>query len=257
MPITTFAKNLFEVLKLVIDIGNTLTKIAVFNNEIITEILGVKSNITASVSSLVSKYGTPESCLISSVKGPTDNIVNGIQQLGIKKVVTIRSGLRLPVKMAYKTPETLGSDRIANACGAVQSYPDQNVLVVDLGTCIKYDLITESGVYMGGGISPGLKMRYKALSSFTGQLPYFKIIPSFPELIGQSTEGSIRSGVENGIIAELDGIIDQYQLTYKSLTTILTGGDNVRFADKLKNTIFVAPNLTLNGLKVILDHNDI
>ena len=168
----------------------------------------------------------------------------------------MRSGLLLPVKVLYKTPETLGNDRLANVCGARIQYPDANVLVIDMGTCIKYDFISADGFYHGGGISPGLTMRYKALTRFTSQLPYFKPVEEFPVLIGQSTEGSMRSGVENGILEEVKGIISQYQELFDQTLIMLTGGDCAKFADKLKSPIFVAPNLTLSGLKVILDHND-
>lgn len=243
--------------KLVIDIGNSLTKIACFSGDEMIEVVAIKSNILSVVAALSNKYGIPKSCLISSVKGSAEDLIAELKQSGIEKTVVIRSGLRLPVKIAYKTPETLGSDRLANACGAWLLFPDENILVVDLGTCIKFDLITLKGEYQGGGISPGLKMRYKALSSFTGQLPYFKPETTFPELIGQSTEGSIRSGVENGILAELNGIINRYETMLQSIIIIFTGGDHSRFADKVKSPIFVAPNLTLNGLKVILDHNDL
>ena len=108
----------------------------------------------------------------------------------------------------------------------------------------------------GGSISPGLGMRYKALTRFTSQLPYFKPVEEFPELTGQSTEGAIRSGVENGILEEVNGIIHRYRELFDQTHIILTGGDHAKFADKLKSPIFVAPNLTLTGLKVILDHND-
>lgn len=243
--------------KLVIDIGNSLTKIACFKGDEIVEVITVKSNIFSGVSALSHQYGIPKSCLISIVKGSADDTIAELKLSGIEKTVVIRSGLRLPVKIGYKTPETLGSDRLANACGAWQLYPDKNILVVDLGTCIKYDFITLKGEYLGGAISPGLRMRYKALSHFTDQLPYFKPDTEFPDLVGQSTEGSIRSGVENGILAELDGTINRYETIYHSLIIIFTGGDHSRFADKVKSPIFVAPNLTLNGLKVILDHNDL
>ena len=162
----------------------------------------------------------------------------------------------LPVRNGYKTPQTLGQDRIANACAAWKFNPDKNTLTIDLGTCIKYDFVDETGLYHGGAIAPGLAMRYKALTRFTGQLPYFKPIDEFPDLIGQSTESSIRSGVENGILFELKGAIEAYSQQFGRTSVILTGGDHPKFADKLKSPIFVAPNLTLNGLKVILDAND-
>ncbi len=125
-----------------------------------------------------------------------------------------------------------------------------------MGTCIKYDFVSSQGIYQGGSISPGLVMRYKALTRFTSQLPYYKPVEIFPDLIGQSTEGAIRSGVENGMLGELNEIVLRYKELFDQTQIIITGGDHTRFADKLKSPIFVAPNLTLTGLKVILDHND-
>ncbi len=182
--------------------------------------------------------------------------MTALEPIKASRLLFVRSGLLLPIKVLYKTPETLGNDRLANVCAAWSLYPEQNSLVIDLGTCIKYDFVSASGTYPGGSISPGLSMRYKALTRFTSQLPYFKPVDEFPELTGQSTEGAIRSGVENGILEEVNGIIARYQELFDQTRIILTGGDHSKFADKLKSVIFAAPNLTLTGLKVILDHND-
>ncbi len=207
-------------------------------------------------SELIEKYGSPFSAIFSSVNNNVDADMEELRQAGITHIITLRSGLKMPIKIHYKTPETLGNDRIANMCGAWSLFPGKNVLVADAGTCIKYDLLTRAGDYFGGAISPGLKMRYQALSRFTARLPNLKPRTDFPELIGISTEGSIRSGVENGMLAEMEGILSQYRNNYPDLSVIVTGGDHERFAGKLKSPIFVAPNLTINGLKVILDNND-
>lgn len=243
---------------MVIDEGNTLVKLAVFRGQELTELTRLRKLSVEDLSKIAAAYPDLYSIMWSSVRVP-DQLPAELEELPPQvKIVPLRSGLLLPVKVQYKTPETLGHDRLANACGAHQMYSHENALVVDMGTCIKYDLITADDCYIGGAISPGLNMRYKALSRFTEKLPYLKYLaPEFPELTGQSTEGSIRSGVEQGILAEIDGICQKYMGLYKDLKIILTGGDHERFADKLKSPIFVAPNLTLKGLKAILDHNDI
>lgn len=244
--------------KLVIDEGNTLVKMAVFRDQELSEPVKLRKLAAGDLMQIAESNPDLHSVIWSSVRD-TDSLPAEFAELPPHvKVVPLRSGLLLPVKVKYKTPETLGHDRLANACGASVLFKNQNVLVIDMGTCIKYDFVTADNSYAGGSISPGLNMRYKALSRFTEKLPYLKYLsPEFPELTGQSTEGSIRSGVEQGILAEADGICRKYMELHNDLKIILTGGDHERFADKLKSPIFVAPNLTLKGLKAILDHNDI
>lgn len=243
-------------LKIVIDIGNTRTKIAVFKKNSLLECQKVKGNFKSLLSELVTTHGVPSACIISRVAMNEEELMDALTAVRSARLLFFRSGLLLPLKVLYKTPETLGNDRLANACGAWNLYPGQNSLVVDMGTCIKYDFVSEGGTYPGGSISPGLSMRYKALSRFTSQLPNYKPVEEFPELTGQSTENAMRSGVENGLLEEVKGIILRYQAQFDQTQIILTGGDSSKFADKLKSPIFVAPNLTLTGLKVILDHND-
>ncbi len=243
-------------MKMVIDVGNTRTKIALFKDDSIIVNESVKSNFSSLLSKLVSLYGTPSSCIVSKVSMNDADLMAALEPVINSNLLFFRSGLVLPVRVMYKTPETLGNDRLANACGAWALRPDNNILIIDLGTCIKYDFVSAQGIYQGGSISPGLIMRYKALTRFTSQLPYYKPVELFPDLIGQSTEGAIRSGVENGMLSELNDIVLRYKELFDQTQIIITGGDHARFADKLKSPIFVAPNLTLTGLKVILDHND-
>lgn len=242
--------------KLVLDVGNTRTKIAVFIGDTIIETRTIKGKFISDLGRLIQLHGNPVASIVATVAATEQELRPELEAVIPGKLLFIRSGLKLPVKNNYKTPQTLGHDRLANACGAWKYNQNKNSLVIDLGTCIKYDFIDATGAYHGGAISPGLAMRYKALTRFTGQLPYFKPVEEFPALIGQSTESSIRSGVENGILEELKGTIAQYRTQFDPLDVILTGGDHPKFADKLKSAIFVAPNLTLNGLKEILDYND-
>lgn len=244
--------------KLIIDRGNTLTKVAVFEGETLTAIHTISRRPVPELGRLVKSIPAVDRAIIASVADDADLLEEALKGVGISRVIRVRSGLLLPVRITYKTPDTLGADRIANVCGAQFRFPQQNCLVVDLGTCIKYDLITSDGSYPGGSISPGMGIRYRALHQFTGKLPLVEAsLPGeFPTLTGQSTTASLRSGVEQGVLAEVDGITGKYLEHYKELKIILTGGDHARFADQLKSPIFVAPNLTLEGLRVILDHND-
>lgn len=258
LQITIFGKFIFALHKLIIDRGNTFTKVAVFEGDSLTALHTISRRPIPELGRLLHSFPPLASGIVSSVATDTKLLVEALNSMGINKVFWVRSGLRLPVRITYKTPETLGADRIANVCATRYRFPGQNCLVIDLGTCIKYDLVLADGTYPGGSISPGMKIRYKALHHFTEKLPLVEAsIPGkFPVLTGQSTTASLHSGVEQGIRAELNGITESYLQQYKELKIIITGGDHSRFADKLKSPIFVAPNLTLEGLRVILDHND-
>lgn len=240
----------------VIDVGNTSVKIGVFSATGLVDASATKKEFRKELVRLVNLYGRPSACLVSSVSFTEHELRTELGPLFSARIIFLRSGLLLPVKVRYKTPETLGNDRLANACAAATLFPNANCLVADAGTCLKFDLVTHTGDYLGGSISPGLYMRYKALSHFTRRLPLFKPDSGNPELVGQSTEASIRSGVENGMSAELEGMIEMYRQSFDPLKVILTGGDHVKFERKVKSPIFVAPNLTLTGLKAILDCND-
>jgi type III pantothenate kinase len=161
----------------------------------------------------------------------------------------------IPIKNSYKTPDTLGKDRLAAAIGLAHLFPKSDALVIDCGTAIKYDFVSAKGEYLGGGIAPGMHMRFHALHTFTDKLPLVEFDED-SDLVGQDTLGSIRSGVINGVAAEIDGIIQQYQSRYPKLNIALTGGELKYFADRLKNAIFADPNLVLKGLQQILIFNE-
>jgi type III pantothenate kinase len=160
----------------------------------------------------------------------------------------------VPLTIDYKTPETLGRDRIALVAGAAAMYPGKNVLAIDAGSCITYDLVTSAGHYLGGAISPGIDMRLKALNTFTGKLPLVQQ-QDFYRLIGNTTTTSILSGVINGTVEEVKGIIGHYRSEFENLKVILTGGGQEFLLNKIKSDIFAVPDLLLMGLNKILDHN--
>ncbi|HKR04893.1 MAG TPA: type III pantothenate kinase [Bacteroidia bacterium] len=239
-------------MNLIIDIGNTLTKLAIFNNDKLIE-QWTEDNDTGKTS-----HANPGKNLdISNVILSTVTENNPLPpQTNKEKSFTIilDHSTPLPIKNKYKTPQTLGNDRLANAVGATLFFPKKNVLIIDLGTCIKYDFIDKRKNYPGGAISPGFEMRFKALKHYTAKLPLIKPSKKF-SLTGNSTEQSILSGVQNGIIFEINGAIEQYKKKYDELKVILTGGDHAFFADHLKSSIFAAPNLTVQGLNEILNYN--
>jgi type III pantothenate kinase len=154
----------------------------------------------------------------------------------------------------YTTPTTLGLDRIALAAAAANIFAGKNTLVIDAGTCVTYDFVDRETNYWGGSISPGLSMRLKAMATFTSLLPQIEVTPN-ANLIGDSTETCMQSGALNGLVAEIEGIIDRYAEQFQDLHTVVTGGDVKTLAPLVKNNIFARPNFLLEGLHGILAFN--
>lgn len=160
----------------------------------------------------------------------------------------------LPLKINYQSPATLGVDRIAAATGSTVLFKGGNNLVIDIGTCITYDMVDSDSVYHGGGISPGVDMRLKAMHKFTSGLPLVAV-KGMPELIGKTTRECMLSGVIHGTVAELEGIILRYRQFFEQLNIIICGGGAIFFESKIKDDIFAVPNLVLVGLNHILRYN--
>ncbi|MFP4555947.1 MAG: type III pantothenate kinase [Bacteroidales bacterium] len=235
---------------LVIDVGNTLTKLAVFKgNELVKEDK-VGSVCLQDIQQMVSDYKVKNAIISSVATIPTD--CHDYLESNVS-LVQFTSTMPMPIKNLYKTPQTLGPDRVAAAVAANMLYPNSNVLVVDSGTALTYDVITANAEYLGGAISLGISMRFKALNTFTSKLPLLNITNNYP-IIGSSTNDSILSGVLNGVVNEVDAYIGAIKREYHQLKIVFTGGDAFFFDKKLKNSIFVHPNLVLIGLNRILNY---
>jgi type III pantothenate kinase len=240
--------------KLIIDIGNTLQKLAVFEEKklIFKEIT---ENLSPSfLSSFIIEHGPFNGIIQSSVvihDPETEKIL-----IHEGKFILLTNYTPVPVKNLYETPESLGKDRIAGSVGAWSLFPGRNILIIDAGTCITYDLVNRNGEYLGGGISPGLRMRFKAMNTFTGKLPLIEP-DDYDGLIGRSTRESILSGVYNGVLGEIRETIRQYHDSFDELVVFITGGDSEFLHSKLKIDIFAAPELVLFGLNEIFDYNDL
>jgi type III pantothenate kinase len=191
--------------------------------------------------------------ILSTVK-PYDEELNRVLTEEFDQFIELDHRTELPIENLYETPETLGKDRIAAAVGANELFPDQNLLIIDAGTAITYDLVSEKNQFIGGNISPGLEMRFKALHHFTGRLPLISYSEVF-QPIGRNTHDAILAGVQNGILFEMEQTIDFFNRNYQNLHIIMTGGDSNFFDKKLNYSIFVHFNLTLIGLNRILEHN--
>ena len=240
-------------MKLLIDIGNTLCKIAIFDNQQMLYFANVEKLHNERIKKLSKEFPQISHVIISSVAGLPGELVSLLNSL-FKSVMQLNSNTLLPFKLDYKTPETLGLDRIAIVAGANYIFPKHNVLAIDMGTAITYDFLTSDGIYKGGNISPGMQIRFKSLNMFTKNLPLLSSHDGFP-FLGNSTENAIVSGVQTGIIFEIDAYIDRLRKEYFDLKVVLSGGDCFFFAEKLKNTIFVERDIVLKGLNRILNFN--
>lgn len=236
-------------LKAVVDIGNSFTKIFVFNEDEITGRFRFENHLEHEILECIKSINY-HSSIVSSVK----SVPEYVSQL--QNLLILNSSTPLPFQKDYHTPDTLGNDRLALAAGAVYLFPGKNILVIDAGTCITYDFVDSDTIYRGGAISPGLQIRFKALNTFTEKLPFVEISKNESiALTGKSTRESILSGVVRGIALEIDGMIAQYTKDYEELTVLFTGGDAEYLKNHLKNKIFANLNLQAIGLNHILNYN--
>ena len=237
---------------LIIDAGNTRVKVFVFEEDsLLFDIVCAGDFLLQNLEKIFSKFVVSK-IILSSVGGINEEVVTFLSEKA--PVLLLTSETKVPFVNAYGTPKTLGVDRIALMAAASVQYSKQNVLVIDAGTCVTYDLLTKDKVYLGGAISLGLQMRYKSLNAFTEKLPKLEFLA--PEnLIGTNTETSIHSGVVNGLVAEINGVVEQYKQQFSDLTVVLTGGDTIYLSKRLKNGIFAHPNFLIEGLHAILKHN--
>ncbi len=240
-------------MNLVIDIGNTRTKFSVFNRGEVLITVPVDEFLPEHIEVLQAEHPSLNCIIISSVKDYSAELKEIIHKK-FERVIELDENTPLPIENCYETKDTLGKDRIAAVVGANDLYPETNLLVIDAGTAITFDIINNKGQYLGGNISPGIEMRFKALHQFTGRLPK---VPQqeFNKLYGTTTEEAIRAGVQHGVVFEVDKAIDTFKEFYGNLKVIITGGDADFFDKKLKNSFFVHFNLTALGLNRILEYN--
>lgn len=234
------------------DFGNTRKKVAVFNNDTVTETVYLENDDNTSIETVLEKY-QPSKTILSSVVHHNE----GIEPLLAAKTQfhKLSHESKLPFTTPVGKPETIGADRLALSCGAAHFYPNCNNLIIALGSCITFNFLNIKKEFIGGSISPGLKMRFKALHEFTALLPEVQAEPIFP-LIGYDTKTNILSGVIMGMAKEIDGITAEYDAKFDKFNAILTGGDSTYFVPLLKNKIFADQNLLFKGLYAISELNN-
>jgi type III pantothenate kinase len=240
-------------MNLCIDIGNSFAKTAVFSGSAIVNLrqspeLGVKE-----IDSLKSDFPEINNTILCSVRKHNQDLISHLQN-EFSKVLVFDNTTAIPLTNQYKSASTLGKDRLAAIIGANNNFPDRNVLVVDAGTAITYDFVDKFNRFKGGNISPGMSLRFRALHEFTGRLPLVSPVEDVAFLADNTTD-AISSGVQNGIIFEMETYIGRLKEKYNDLVIIFTGGDAKYFDKKLKYTIFVDPDLVFTGLNRILTYN--
>lgn len=238
-------------MNLIVDIGNTLSKIAIVDGDIVKFSNKFNSLNANDIEEVLNKYPIKKS--IISIVGNVDERIIKYLTANCKTII-LNQETPIPIKNQYSTPKTLGYDRIAVCVGANYLFPQKDILVIDAGTAITYEIITSEGIYLGGAISPGISLRFKSLNDHTSKLPYLEKDETYP-LIGTNTKDCIYSGILNGIVAEADNYIDSIKTKFPLIYVLLTGGDSNFFANKLKNSIFVNQNLMIIGLNRILEFN--
>ncbi|MFN3299118.1 MAG: type III pantothenate kinase [Sediminibacterium sp.] len=239
-------------ISLCLDFGNTRLKVAVFNGRDFQEEINLPEATVESITALMNQW-KPKKVILSSVINH-DPAIESImaEQTAFHR---LSHASLLPLTTPVGKPETIGADRLALVAAAVDLFPKQHNLVIGLGTCITYNFINNQHEFLGGSISPGMNMRFRAMHEQTALLPYIKAESPFP-LIGYDTKTNLLSGVIWGMTKEIDGIIDEYALKYSNFNVLLTGGDMPFFVPHLKNRIFADPNLIFKGLYAISEFNN-
>ncbi|NDW13250.1 type III pantothenate kinase [Bacteroides sp. 214] len=240
-------------MNLIIDIGNSSSKIAFFEGKELVHVAVEEGCALKTLFELCQVYPV-NSGIIASVVNLSEAAIEQVNQINIP-IIWLNKETKLPVINLYRTPETLGADRIAAVIAANEQYPGRDILVIDAGTAITFEFIDAKGQYHGGNISPGVEVRFKALNHYTGKLPLVASEGELP-LLGHNTDTAIRAGVLKGIEYEIQGYITTLKRKYPDLLVFLTGGNHFSFDTSLKNVIFADTFLVLKGLNRILNYNN-
>lgn len=240
-------------MNLIIDIGNTYAKLALFQEGQLMDVCREGDSLQDAFRH-VTAHKHIDRCIVSSVVDLDTELISFFKDLPFP-CIWMDNKTPVPIKIEYGTPNTLGVDRIAAVVGAWKKYPGRDVLVIDAGTAITYDFISKDGVFYGGNIAPGKQLRFYALHNRIMRLPVIDENGDAP-VAGYDTVTAIRGGVMRGIAYEMDGYIEEYRTRYPDMLVVLTGGDSLLFKDRLKSAVLVDHHLVLKGLNSILDYNE-
>ncbi|BAX80632.1 type III pantothenate kinase [Labilibaculum antarcticum] len=240
-------------MNLIVDIGNSQIKAGFFENNQLVKLEISTLGEMEFISDLITKHENICNVIISSVRKYPRELISALK-LKCKTVLFFNSEIQTPLENLYESKSTLGYDRLAACTGAHGLHEGKNILIIDAGTAITFDFVNEKGQYLGGCISPGLKMRFKALHEFTQKLPELTKNENF-NLIGKNTNDAIISGVQNGLIFEIDAYVKNLKSKHSDLQVIITGGDACFLNKLLKNQADFHPEIVLQGLNIILEFN--
>lgn len=238
-------------MNLVLDFGNTRIKLGLFNKDSL-----IQSKFYNSVNELLidlNLFPKLIHCFICSVSSQHELVLEQLKKITNTILFDIDSNL--PIQNFYKSINTLGYDRIAASVGSFCLYPNQNVLTIDAGTCIKYNFVNSHNQFLGGAISPGIAMRLKSMQENTAALPLVDIDLNYNQLVGENTNQSLLTGALIGSACEIEQMINLYNLNYENLQVVLTGGDADYLSKQLKNRFFNSPTIVIQGLNNILNYN--
>ena len=238
---------------MILDIGNSRTKLAVFQDHKIVDLQFFNQDQNKELKIYLEKYAF-QKAIVSASGHVMEDLMGSIKAKS--EILRFGHETPVPISILYETPETLGLDRVAGAVGAWSLFPNETSLIIDMGTCITTNIINNRGEYLGGTISPGVAMRAKAMHLFTASLPLVE--PELPlSAIGRNTIESMQNGVVRGTYYEIQTFIDNIKPVFGVNNVILTGGDAKIFANLLNFEIFALPNLVVTGLHEILVYNDL
>jgi type III pantothenate kinase len=238
-------------MNLVVDIGNTSTKIAFYEGSAIIKKERLKSPDTGNVGRFIGKKSVSR-VIVSSVNHDPRALINFLRDKGaVVHLLSCKS--QYPFTIAYETPETMGVDRLAAAAGALLYHPGADLLVIDAGSALTLDVVVD-GSFLGGSISPGLSMRFRALNEFTGRLPLIDVSSDF-SFPGRSTKDAITGGVVMGLVFEINEYIRTFEKRHEKLVTVITGGDSEIITSLTDRKMFLHPDLVTDGLNYLLDYN--
>ena len=238
---------------LTIDIGNSRAKYAVFHDKSIVETCSFEPE-SDDLKHLLTKYPYINKGILSSVGGKTKECLAQLQDINM---TVFSSATKLPFTLTYKEKTQIGADRLALVAAAFADKPHQNSLVIDMGTCITYDILTADDRHLGGPISPGMNLRFKAMHEHTNLLPLCSPTDDELKIVCDNTKECLQSGVQLGVLHEIKEFISLYSLRFNDLNVFISGGDNIFLQNKLDFCNFASSNFMFNGLRFILEYNDI
>jgi type III pantothenate kinase len=234
------------------DFGNTRKKVAVFKNDQIVETIVLPNDDLDTIQKLITDF-KPSKTVLSSVVNHNQAIEKLLDDNTQFHKLSVATNINFTTPVGK--PETIGADRLALVCAAVHFYPKKNNLVIGLGSCITYNFVNQAHEFLGGGISPGMDMRFKSMNDYTALLPLEKETWNFP-LIGYDTRTNLQSGVLVGMAAEIEGVIQRYKEKFNNFNVVLTGGNTHYFAGQFKYRIFADHNFLFKGLYALSELNN-